>query len=117
VCVTLIRVGLELDGLPQVVAYLDGSPNAFLGVAKVAGMRRWREWEQIGASGQIVNWIRHGVWVKFKHGLRPRPFNHGVSMIDAILAQQSFLATKLPYLEARTQLLLGAPHVPSPQVG
>jgi hypothetical protein len=25
---------------------------------------RWREWKHIGASGQVVNWIRHGVRVK-----------------------------------------------------
>jgi hypothetical protein len=30
--------------------------------------RRWREWERIGASGQVLSWIRHGVRVKFKHG-------------------------------------------------
>jgi hypothetical protein len=27
--------------------------------------RRWREWERIGASGQVLSWIRHGVRVKF----------------------------------------------------
>jgi len=61
---------------------------------------RWREWEHIGASGQVVNWIRHGVRVKFKNGLRPRPFNHGVSMKDATQPQLDFLATELPRFEA-----------------
>jgi hypothetical protein len=44
---------------------------------------RWREWEHIAASGQVMNWIRHGVRVKFENDLRPKPFNHGVSMRDA----------------------------------
>jgi hypothetical protein len=61
---------------------------------------RWREWEQIGSSGQVVNWIRHGVRVKLKNGLRPKPFNHGVSMKDGTQQQLDFLATKLPCLEA-----------------
>jgi hypothetical protein len=61
---------------------------------------KWREWEHIGASGQVVNWIRHGVRVKFKNGLRPRPFNRGVSMKDATQPQLDFLATKLLRFEA-----------------
>jgi hypothetical protein len=56
------------------------------------GRLRWREWEHIGASGQVVNWIRHGVRVKFKNGMRPKPFNHGVSMKDATQPQLDFLA-------------------------
>jgi hypothetical protein len=54
---------------------------------------RWREWEHIGGSGQVVSWIRHGVRVKFKNALRPKPVNHGVSMKDATQPQQDFLAT------------------------
>jgi hypothetical protein len=54
---------------------------------------RWREWEHIGASGQVGKWIRHGVRVKFKNGLRPKPFNHGVSMKDATQPQVDFLST------------------------
>jgi hypothetical protein len=45
--------------------------------------QRWRERGHIDASGQVVSWIRHGVRVKFKNGLRPKPFNHGVSMKHA----------------------------------
>jgi hypothetical protein len=62
--------------------------------------RRWREWERIGASGQVLSWIRHGVHVKFKHGARPKPFNHGIAMLDATPAQLEFLDTKLLRLEA-----------------
>jgi hypothetical protein len=53
---------------------------------------KWREWEHIGASGRVVSWIRHGVRVKFKNGLRPKPFNHGVSMKDATQPQLDFIA-------------------------
>jgi hypothetical protein len=61
---------------------------------------RWREWEYIGASGQVVNWIRHGLLVKFKSGMRPKPFNHGVSMKDVTQAQVDFLATEPPRFES-----------------
>jgi hypothetical protein len=64
------------------------------------GRRKWREWERIGASGEVMQWIRHVVRVKFKHGVRPRPFNHGIAMQDATPAQLKFLATKLPRFEA-----------------
>jgi hypothetical protein len=47
-----------------------------------------------------VNKIRHGVRVKFKNGLRPKPFNHGVSMKDATQPQLYFLSTKLSRFEA-----------------
>jgi hypothetical protein len=61
---------------------------------------RWREWEHIGASGQVVKSIRHGVRVKFKNGLRPKSFNHGVSMKNATQPQLDFISTKLPRFEA-----------------
>jgi hypothetical protein len=60
--------------------------------------RRWREWERIGASGQVLSSIRHGV--RIKHGTRPRPFNHGISMLDATPAQLEFLNLELPRFEA-----------------
>jgi hypothetical protein len=47
-----------------------------------------------------VNWIRHGLRIDFKDGLRPRPFNHGVSMNDAKQTQLDFLSTKLLRFEA-----------------
>jgi hypothetical protein len=59
-----------------------------------------REWGHIGASGQVLNWIRHGVRVKFKHGVRPKLFNHGVSKKDATQPQLDFLSTELPRFEA-----------------
>jgi hypothetical protein len=62
--------------------------------------RRWRGWERIGASGQVLSWIRHCVRVKFKQGTRPRPFNHGTSILDATQAQLEFLDSELPRFEA-----------------
>jgi hypothetical protein len=58
--------------------------------------RRLREYELIEASDQLVSRIRHEVRVKFKHGLRLRPFNHGISLLDATTSQLAFLATELP---------------------
>jgi hypothetical protein len=62
--------------------------------------RRWREWKRIGASGQVLKWIRHGVRVKFKRGERPRPFNHGTYMMDATPTPLEFLDSELPHFEA-----------------
>jgi hypothetical protein len=47
-----------------------------------------------------VTWIRHGVRVKFKNGLRSKLFNHKVSMKDATHPQLDFLSTELPRFEA-----------------
>jgi hypothetical protein len=38
--------------------------------------------------------------VKFKHGVRPKPFNHDISMLDATPAQLEFLNSELPRFEA-----------------
>jgi hypothetical protein len=47
-----------------------------------------------------VNWTRHGMRVNFKRSLRPRPFNHGASMLDASPFYLSFLDTELSRFEA-----------------
>jgi hypothetical protein len=57
-------------------------------------------WERIGASGQVVNWTRQGVRVKFKRGERPRPFNHGISVQNATPAHLDFFDTELQRFEA-----------------
>jgi hypothetical protein len=38
--------------------------------------------------------------VKLKHGVRPKPFNHGISMLDATPARLEFLDSELPRSEA-----------------
>jgi hypothetical protein len=58
--------------------------------------RRWREWERIGESDQVVHSIRHGARVKFKRGEHPRPSNHGIPMHDATPTHLEFLEAKLP---------------------
>ena len=55
-------------------------------------------WEQIGASGQVLNWIRHGVRVQWGPRGPPRTFNHGVSLLDANAAQLQFMESELPRL-------------------
>ena len=58
--------------------------------------RSWRAWEAVGASGQVLRWIREGIRVPFRQGCRPQPFNHGVSLQDATQQQLQFI---LPELE------------------
>jgi hypothetical protein len=48
------------------------------------------EWELIDASGQVVNWIRHGVQDKFKHRVRPRSFNQSLCKTQPIPVYNSF---------------------------
>jgi hypothetical protein len=74
------------------------SPTSFFMRHRVR--RRRREWERIGASGQVLSWIRHGVRVKIKHGVWPKPFNHGISILDATPAQLEFLSSELHRFEA-----------------
>jgi hypothetical protein len=73
-------------------------PSSLFMIYRVRG--KWREWERIGASAQVVHWIRLGVHVKFQRGVRPRPFNYGMSMLNATPAQLEFLAIELPRFEA-----------------
>jgi hypothetical protein len=60
---------------------------------------RCRDWEYIGASCQVANSIRDGVRVNFKSGLRPKPFDQGVSKKDPIQPKVDFLSTELPRFE------------------
>jgi hypothetical protein len=43
----------------------------------------WKGWENIGASGQVLQWTREGVSIPFRHNRPPPPFNQGVSLVDA----------------------------------
>ena len=60
--------------------------------------RSWRAWEDIGSSGQVLDWIRHGIRLPFRHGRPPPAFHHGVSLLDASPAQLEFLDAELPRL-------------------
>jgi hypothetical protein len=57
--------------------------------------RRWRSWEDIGASGPILDWIRHGIKLPFRHGRPPPAFHQGVSLWDATPEQLAFLDQEL----------------------
>jgi hypothetical protein len=83
--------------------------------------QKWREWEHIGASGHVVNWIlQHGVGVKFKNGLRPKritsesPCRTPPSPTRLPRDGASTIRSKRS-LEARLHHPLRLPHVPRPQ--
>jgi hypothetical protein len=44
--------------------------------------RKWQVWKNIGASGQVLKWIREGVTIPFLNNRLPPPFNQGVSLLD-----------------------------------
>eukprot|EP00873_Tetraselmis_striata_P025854 jgi/Tetstr1/446118/TSEL_033718.t1 len=57
--------------------------------------RQWWQWQDIGASDQVLRWIQEGVRIPFKHN-RPLPnFHNGIIMQDATPAQLTFLAGEL----------------------
>jgi hypothetical protein len=55
------------------------------------------QWAQIGANGQVLSWIKHGVAIQWKQK-PPPPFNLGVSMRDATPSQLAFMETELERL-------------------
>jgi hypothetical protein len=78
---------------------------------------RW-EWEHISANGQVVSWIHHGVWVKFKNGLRLKPFNHYISPRYTAPTQlprnKTITIRGPPSVRAPLEHPLRPPHVPRP---
>eukprot|EP00873_Tetraselmis_striata_P035682 jgi/Tetstr1/455946/TSEL_042727.t1 len=57
--------------------------------------RKWRQWQDIGASDQVLRWIQEGVRIPFKHIRPPSNFHNGISMQDATPAQLTFLEGEL----------------------
>eukprot|EP00873_Tetraselmis_striata_P014675 jgi/Tetstr1/434939/TSEL_023935.t1 len=55
--------------------------------------RQWRQWQDIGASDQVLRWIQEGI--PFKHNRPPPNFHNGISMQDATPAQLTFLEGEL----------------------
>ena len=55
------------------------------------------EWARIGASGQVLSWIKKGVRVQWRQR-PPPPFNQGVSLADATPDQLAFLEPELERL-------------------
>eukprot|EP00873_Tetraselmis_striata_P010122 jgi/Tetstr1/430386/TSEL_020196.t1 len=54
-----------------------------------------RQWQDIGASDQVLPWIQEGVRIPFKHNRPPPNFHNGISMQDATPAQLTFLEGEL----------------------
>eukprot|EP00873_Tetraselmis_striata_P001731 jgi/Tetstr1/421995/TSEL_001239.t1 len=57
--------------------------------------RQWRQWQDIGASDQVLRWIQEGVRIPFKHNRPPPNFHNGINMQDATPAQLTFLEGEL----------------------
>jgi hypothetical protein len=54
------------------------------------------EWKQLGASEQVLGWIRQGVRIPFIGGRQPPPFNSGTSMLNATKQQLDLMDSELP---------------------
>jgi hypothetical protein len=57
--------------------------------------RNLQAWKDIGASGQVLRWIREGVTIPFLNIRPPPPFNQGVSLLDATPEQLTFVEAEL----------------------
>ncbi len=62
------------------------------------------KWRDLGASGQLLEWIRHGVAVPWLTGAPPPPFNQGVSCLGLPRDHAVFLQEEIERLSA-----LGSP--------
>jgi hypothetical protein len=57
--------------------------------------RNWQAWKDIGASGQVLRWIREGVTIPFLNNRSPPPFNQGVFLLDVTPKQLTFVEAEL----------------------
>jgi hypothetical protein len=57
--------------------------------------RNWQAWKDIGASGQVLRWIREGVTFPFLNNRPPPPFNQGISLLNATPEQLTFVEAEL----------------------
>ena len=74
-----------------------------VGSRLAAGLRRAApEWERIGASAELVGWLKHGVPIRFA-GAEPPKYDLGASLTDTTEDEKRFLET-----ETRRLLELGA---------
>ena len=63
--------------------------------------RAWSRWRDAGASGQVLEWIRHGVSIPWLYGAPPPPFNHGVSCRNLPPQQAAFLEDEIKRLKEK----------------
>ena len=61
--------------------------------------REWSRWRDLGANGQLLEWIRRGVSVPWITGGPPPPFNQGVSCRGLPLDQATFLKEEIERLK------------------
>ncbi len=61
--------------------------------------REWLKWEDLGANGQVLEWIRHGVVVPWVPSGPPPPFNQGVSCRGLPRNQATFLHEEIERLK------------------
>jgi hypothetical protein len=61
--------------------------------------REWSKWRDLGASGHVLEWIRHGVAVPWAPGGPPPPFNQGVSCRGLPSDQAAFLKEEIERLK------------------
>ena len=61
--------------------------------------REWSQWHDLGANGQVLEWIRHGVAVPWAPGGPPPPCNQGVSCRGLPFDQASVLKEKIERLK------------------
>jgi hypothetical protein len=57
---------------------------------------RASEWKRLGASEQVLGWIRRGARIPFIGGRRPPPFNNGTSLLGATQQRLDFMDSELP---------------------
>ncbi len=60
--------------------------------------QEWLKWRDLGASGQVLEWIRHGVVVPWLTRAPPPPFNQGVSCRGLSRDQAVFLQKEIERL-------------------
>jgi hypothetical protein len=63
----------------------------------------WLKWRDLGASGQVLEWIRHGVAVPWLTGAPPPPFNQGASCRGLPRDHAVFLQEEIERLESFDQ--------------
>jgi hypothetical protein len=61
--------------------------------------REWLKWKDLGTTGQVLEWIRHGVAVPWLQGGPPPPFNRGVSCRGLPRDQATFLQEEIERLK------------------
>jgi hypothetical protein len=58
--------------------------------------RRASEWKRLGASEQVLGWIRRGVRIPLIGSQQSPSFNNGIPMLDAAPQQLDFINSELP---------------------